>query len=846
MNWNSAQTVTVHAEDDDDTDDETVTISNRMTALLLTGSEAILRPVTVQVRDDDTRGVLVSPETLTVVEEESTDTYTVVLQSRPQGTVTVTPHSAGSKLGFSPERLTFDAGNWNSEQTVTVSATPDDDASDSVETVSHDVTGYGDVVVDFIEVTVIDNDQAGVRLSSDSLTIEEGGSSIYEVSLRSAPPGNVTITLSSDNTDVVEVDPQSVTFTSSDWMSPKEITVTAKEDDDAIGETATISHDVVGYGEVRSARDVTVTVTDTYTVTVPGPPRYLTATPGNRQVSLQWREPASDGGSPITRYDYQVDDGAWMSTGGTETGYVVRSLVNGTTYAFRVRAVNAFSEESPTSESVSAADRATPTVSKEAVEAVTATVEAVTAAAAANITSNIGTRFAAAPSSGSVVVVGGRTLSLGSARTELDLPAAIGRKQNLLAESDRVDESWSLGIDDLLRSSAFDISLSAAEDDIGMGAGATQWTFWGRGDVQYFESRPERGSTYDGGLTAGYLGIDGRLYDRWLAGLAVSGTRADADYDTGVNGSAEDGRLEITLTGVHPYLSYAAGARTELWTILGAGEGEIENTSASDMTRERSDMRMLMGAAGIRYSRDPIEALNVAYLSDVGFARVETDTGLEAIDGLTVDTWRLRMGVEASHTAELENGADFSSFVEVAGRIDGGGDGEEAGVEISPGFYISDPDVGVGVELRGRLLAMHSAENYEERGVSVTASLSPRPGEPGLSLSLSPRWGTSTGDAANLWRDHALERLNSSDVQRDALSFDARLGYGLRSMDGLLTPFGEYGLRDEDSRQVRVGAQFARQSRSFGNLSVELSGERRDNSWNDSEHRVSLVARLRF
>ena len=148
--------------------------------------------------------------------------------------------------------------------------------------------------------------------------------------------------------------------------------------------------------------------------------------------------------------------------------------------------------------------------------------------------------------------------------------------------------------------------------------------------------------------------------------------------------------------------------------------------------------------------------------------------------------------------------------------------------------------------MRGRFLALHSAENYEERGLSATVSLSPRPGELGLSLSLSPRWGTPTGDAETLWRDHTLERLDSGAARNDSLSFDARLGYGLRSMNGLLTPFGELGVRDEDSRRLRVGAQFTRQSTGFGTLSVELSGERRDGAWDDSEHRVGLIGRLRF
>ena len=850
-NWDFRQTVTVYAEDDDDADDETVRIANRTTALLLDGGETVSH-VTVHVEDDDKFGVAVTSLSPLVVAEGSSESYTVSLTTEPAGTVTITPQPDpdNAELTITPSSGELTAQNWRNGVQFTVSAAQDANAVDERATIAHVVSGsegsgYEDLTsAGAVTVRVDDDDTVGVAVTSLSpLVVAEGSSESYTVSLTTEPAGTVTITPSSDNPDLT-VSPARLMFTPNDWNSPQEVTVSAAEDDDALDESATISHAVSGYGSVTTADDVTVSITDP--ATVPGPPRNLTATPGDGQVSLNWTEPASDGGSPIIRYDYQVDDEQWVPTGGTATSHVVRNLVNGTSYTFRVRAVNSVSEDSPSSESVSASDSATPTAGEEVKEAVTETVEAVTAATAANITANIGTRFSATPSSGSVVVVGGRTLNLGSGSTSSELPVATGRDRDSPAKPGRIDETWSPGIDDLLQSSAFEISLNAAEDGDEMSVGSAQWTVWGRGDLQFFESRPDRGATYDGDLRAGYLGIDARFGDRWLAGVAVSRTNAEADYDTGGDGAAESGSLEVKLTGVHPYLRYVADARSELWTILGAGQGEIENSSADDMTRETSDMRMLMGAAGIRHSLDPVESLNFAYLSDVGFARVETDDGLEAIDGLTVDTWRLRMGVEASHNAELESGAALTSFMEVAGRFDGGGDEEEVGLEISPGFYLSDPSTGFGVEVRGRLLALHSAENYKERGVSVTASVSPGPGDLGLSLSLSPRWGAPTGDAETLWRDHALERLDSSDERRDALSFDARLGYGLRSMDGLLTPFGEFGVRNEDSRRVRVGAQFARQSRSLGILSVELSGERRDDAWDDSEHRVGLVGRLRF
>ncbi|MDE0193008.1 MAG: fibronectin type III domain-containing protein, partial [Gammaproteobacteria bacterium] len=74
---------------------------------------------------------------------------------------------------------------------------------------------------------------------------------------------------------------------------------------------------------------------------VPGMPQGVTAAGGNGSVTLAWMAPADNGGSPILRYEYDVDaDGAWKNAGSdmTET---VTGLMNGTSYIFRVRAVNA-------------------------------------------------------------------------------------------------------------------------------------------------------------------------------------------------------------------------------------------------------------------------------------------------------------------------------------------------------------------------------------------------------------------------------------------------------------------------------------------------------------------------
>ena len=88
-----------------------------------------------------------------------------------------------------------------------------------------------------------------------------------------------------------------------------------------------------------SAESAAVTATPR---TTPDAPTSLVATPGDEQVSIAFDVPAFNGGSSISNYEYKIDSGAWMavSPSSTATTIVVTGLTNGTSYSFKVRAVN--------------------------------------------------------------------------------------------------------------------------------------------------------------------------------------------------------------------------------------------------------------------------------------------------------------------------------------------------------------------------------------------------------------------------------------------------------------------------------------------------------------------------
>ena len=75
--------------------------------------------------------------------------------------------------------------------------------------------------------------------------------------------------------------------------------------------------------------------------TTPGAPTSLALTPGNGQLTASFFAP-SDGGSPITHYEYSINGGSsFTSILSTSTTIVIGSLMNGSSYDVQVRAVNA-------------------------------------------------------------------------------------------------------------------------------------------------------------------------------------------------------------------------------------------------------------------------------------------------------------------------------------------------------------------------------------------------------------------------------------------------------------------------------------------------------------------------
>jgi titin len=73
----------------------------------------------------------------------------------------------------------------------------------------------------------------------------------------------------------------------------------------------------------------------------PGAPTITALAVGSRYIQVTFTPPASNGGTAITGYEYQLDGGTWRTTSATGSPMTIAGLTNGHTYQVAIRALNA-------------------------------------------------------------------------------------------------------------------------------------------------------------------------------------------------------------------------------------------------------------------------------------------------------------------------------------------------------------------------------------------------------------------------------------------------------------------------------------------------------------------------
>ena len=405
-NWGTAQTVTVTAGDDADTANESVSLTHSAASTDSEYQGITIAGVAVTVTDNDALpGVTVSTPALTVTEEDTAgDSYTVVLDSQPTATVTVTVAGhAGTDVTLSPTSLTFTSTNWGTAQTVTVTAGDDADTANESVSLTHSAAStdseYQGITIAGVAVTVTDNDAADPAVCAvPSLS---GRNVIWTGAMTVAVDPSFAGVFGFESERFGTLDDQTFTVGANDYttrqVSLMGTVLTFATTNSALtaGEQAVLRLHVCAADLDFSAAPVP-TGHHAYLFSTPGlswssgdaitlrlslpagpppppPPPPVTdlaqvlgvgVAPGNAQLVVTWTAVDNATGYTVQWMSggqgYNTGDRQATVTTGSTTSYTIPSLTNGTEYTVRVIATRTGADDGPPSAEVKGTPFTTP------------------------------------------------------------------------------------------------------------------------------------------------------------------------------------------------------------------------------------------------------------------------------------------------------------------------------------------------------------------------------------------------------------------------------------------------------------------------------------------------------
>lgn len=276
-NWNVEQelVVTINKPDDGVADGD-VSVEITLTNVENSTSIAPIKVIYVVIRDDESLAANISYVDDFFYEDGSI-TIDVSLNAEPISNVdlSVVPTQSSRVLSITP--LTFTTTDWDTPQQITLSGV-NNDVFNSPETIDLSFSftsgggGENNVSYDYQEkrtFTMYDASKA-IFVESNSLTITEGLTESFDISLSTRPVGNNTLTFSTSSSHIGSI--SSIVFDATNWSNIQTIAIPTIASNYAIDQydTLVISSDVAGFDDVSipitisntTVADMTLSVSD--------------------------------------------------------------------------------------------------------------------------------------------------------------------------------------------------------------------------------------------------------------------------------------------------------------------------------------------------------------------------------------------------------------------------------------------------------------------------------------------------------------------------------------------------------------------------------------------------------
>ncbi len=741
-NWAVPQPVTLWAASDDDFLDDHAMLT--LTAIG-GGYAGVTRIVDVQVRDIDDAGIDALDE-VTMIEGDAVP-LPVRLLAAPSGHVEIrfTGH-IGTQLVLDKSLLTFTQANWNIFQTVTLTATEDNEDAeenrvDLVLTASGG--GYDEITPHLTQIIITDNDQPELPLTIgiyDDRKSEGEGRLQLAIELSRTAEETVTVQYATSDVEARE---------GLDYTASRGVVVFDPGATRGVIEIAIIEDDLP-----EASERFTVTLSDAINATIArgAGTGTIMDNDGNAKLriddalvmeedgSVQFHVSLSNPQREMVTVEYQTQDGTAKAGEDYEATSGILNLAPGIIEA--VITVSILKDDLDWREETFSIHLMSSKHAEIEKAVGVATIQESTTASE-KVLEAYAARFVRTASVQVVDALGGRF------RQVADGAVCAASERTETAQLWYSASSWDPSLGELLAGCSMSQSMSLFSGSFGV---------WGQGAFRQFNGQREDELTLRGEVTTGMLGMDHRWKGGWLAGVLFAHSQGDGSFDVKEN----SGDVTSALTGIYPYVSYTR-AGWEVWASAGAGRGSAK------VSELKGDLTSRFGALGMRGSLASGGATRLSYHGDI----LVTDAEIEEHNIMT-DVYRIRAGLEASAKITVE----IRPYVEVNVRQDGGSAETGTGLELGGGVRFANPAWRLRGEVRTQGLVMHTAGGFTEWGFS--GSMQMGSSTEGLMMLVRPSWGRGRG--MSMYRQQTI--LDVVSMGRNMHRTELELGYGIPWKDG--------------------------------------------------------------
>lgn len=842
------------------------------------------RVVTPNIINTDVAGVTVNVTGGTsITEDRGTTTYTLSLDTIPQGDVEIDITGVVGVVTVAPVSVTFTTGDYGPKN-ITVTGVPDDvqnaggsrsaNITHRINKISTNSIVYDNLAtynvnnnpLDSVTITVADDDTPGFTTSTLTLSppsiSENNSSGTYTVRTDSVPSADIEIVVSGFDSNLLSVEPSRFTLnaTTRDQM----VTVTALTDNivmlrSDITLTHAITTTATGYTSLSGAQalgSVVVMIgdddmrgmvlTDTAVTTAAIPDNVsrtadiTTLIPGEAVLDAYHLRLNSQPTSTVTIRTTSSDSAQVKVRAADSSGpfsdFIDLSFTSTNWYLSQdVDLMATINSTNLTDLSMTntasgggygngnAMGVAMITINTiDLTEAVTMILPELARALSGHTTAAIAER------AGRALVDNTRQVRIGGASTFSDavmhfapgLADGTYSYKQLLGDTEFVLPLHKTGTG---RKGTNNNSSNAT------GGGFSLW-----GGVDYLDmSAHENQMVWDGDFVSAYLGIDTMLSSGDVLGVALTHSFSEVAFE---GGEAGTGVQELTLNSLHPYWGWSTG-----WLTMGYGTGELTLTP-TDHRPKAYDVTMETVGFGLDGELGQPQRVQLRLKGELSHTRMSVEDFLRQPDGtlapLSIEGQRVRVSIEGSR-AYQRGQAQFTPTFEAGVRHHAGDGLKGTGLELSTGVRYLDATGRFTAE--ADVHALVGREEYEEWGISGSVRYT-SPGGRGLSLHIEPTWGNTQNTISAMWNKVGDSSYYDRTVTPAVGSLNVRVDYGFGRHGALITPYHEFSLTEQGgNNRYQFGIRWE-----LPGANIELSSEQQNLTSGQYQNNIRLQGRIRF